>query len=105
MTPEMKAAIQVLNRRTLLKGGAATTAAMARRGVGRAAASEIVLNDASLLNPTPVARELIAPNDASLIASLRRELKEAAASGRPVAVGAARHSMGGQSLPRHGTAV
>jgi FAD/FMN-containing dehydrogenase len=36
---------------------------------------------------------------------LRVELKEAAAAGRPVAVGAARHSMGGQSLARDGIAM
>ena len=31
--------------------------------------------------------------------ALRAELKAAAAEGRPVSVGAARHSMGGQALP------
>jgi FAD/FMN-containing dehydrogenase len=39
------------------------------------------------------------------MARLRRELRDAAALRRPVAVGAARHSMGGQSLPRNGTAI
>ncbi len=43
--------------------------------------------------------------EADFIARLRQELKEAAAAKRPVAIGAARHSMGGQSIPRDGTAV
>ncbi len=37
--------------------------------------------------------------------ALRAELKAAKAAGQRVAVGAARHSMGGQSLPRDGAAV
>ena len=67
----------------------------------------IVLNDASLLNPTPVARHWIATdgNETAFIERLRAELQEAATAKRPVAVGAARHSMGGQSLPRNGTAM
>ena len=40
-----------------------------------------------------------------MIARLRMELRDAAAVGRPVALGAARHSMGGQSLARGGTAL
>jgi hypothetical protein len=71
------------------------------------AQQRFVLNDASQLNPTPVARHWIATDgdETAFIARLRAELQEAAAAGRPVAVGAARHSMGGQSLPRHGTAL
>ncbi|HWE17632.1 MAG TPA: FAD-binding protein, partial [Hyphomicrobiaceae bacterium] len=66
-----------------------------------------VLNDASGLNPTPVFRHwVVQPNEqADFIARLRQELKEATAGRRPVCVGAARHSMGGQSLPRDGLAV
>ena len=37
--------------------------------------------------------------------ALRAELKAAAAEGRPVALGAARHSMGGQALIRDGVAM
>ena len=72
-----------------------------------AAAEPTILNDASGLNPTPVFRHWIAqPNpQAELIARLRDELKAAAAERRPVCMGAARHSMGGQSLPRDGLAV
>ena len=71
------------------------------------AQQRIVLNDASQLNPTPVARHWIATdgNETAFIERLRAELQEAAAAKRPVAVGAARHSMGGQSLPRNGTAM
>jgi len=72
-----------------------------------AAANRIVMNDASRLNPTPVFKHIVRtrePRD-QLVAALRAELKEAAAAKRPVAVGAARHSMGGQSLPRDGTAI
>jgi FAD/FMN-containing dehydrogenase len=67
----------------------------------------IVLNDASRLNPTPVFRHWTprADDRAQFVASLREELKTAAAGGRPVCVGAARHSMGGQSLPRDGVAI
>ncbi len=70
------------------------------------AADGIVLNDVSHLNATPVARHIVVKsNDAAkTIEQLRRELREAAAEGRPVAMGAARHSMGGQSLARQGTA-
>src|SRR5688572_22815960 len=41
----------------------------------------------------------------SWLDALRAELKAAAAEGRPVAVGAARHSMGGQALVRDGVAM
>jgi FAD/FMN-containing dehydrogenase len=66
-----------------------------------------VLNDASRLNATRVARHVVLRPDAeaSLIAALRAELRDAAAAGRPVALGVARHSMGGQSLVTGGTAL
>jgi FAD/FMN-containing dehydrogenase len=71
------------------------------------AAEPPVLNDASGLNPTPVFRHwIVKPNEqVELIARLRSELKAAAAERRPVCIGAARHSMGGQSLPRDGLAI
>lgn len=91
-----------ISRRTVLAAGLAALAP-------RVAAAEpsLVMNDASRLNPTPVARHLICrpQADDQLVAKLRGELKEAASAGRPVAVGAARHSMGGQSLPRDGVAI
>jgi FAD/FMN-containing dehydrogenase len=65
-----------------------------------------VLNDASRLNPTPVARNvMLRGEDDALIAGLRALLKDAAAEGRPVCIGGARHSMGGQSLVRDGFAA
>jgi FAD/FMN-containing dehydrogenase len=72
-----------------------------------AAAQRIVLNDASRLNPVPVFSHWVASaeSEAEVIARLRKELKDAAALKRPVCVSAARHSMGGQSLPRDGNAV
>lgn len=65
------------------------------------------LNDASLLSETPVFRHIIRPEDPgeALLAALRAELKEAAAAGRPVAASAARHTMGGQAIPRGGQAI
>lgn len=101
-----------LARRSILVGSACgvavAAAASARAGqAARRSPRPLVLDDASRLNPTPVARHLlIRPDeDAALLARLRAELRDAAAAGRPVAVGAARHSMGGQSLARSGTAL
>jgi FAD/FMN-containing dehydrogenase len=69
--------------------------------------ADTVLNDASQLSETPVFRHIVAreaPKDA-MIAALRAELKEAEAAGRPVSIGAARHTMGGQAIPRDGHAI
>ena len=87
-------------RRALLATGAAVLAT-------RPARAATTLDDASRLNPTPVARHIIVPPDraAATLATLRAELRDAASAGRPVAFGAARHSMGGQSLARDGTAL
>lgn len=66
----------------------------------------VILNDASQLNPTPVARHVVVQTDhEAAIERLRAELRAATLAGRPVAVGVARHSMGGQSLVRNGTAL
>ena len=95
-----------ITRRAILKAGAAVSAlALAPRlGVAK---QRVILNDASRLNPTPVFRHWIVPTneEAGFIESLRAELKDAAVAKRPVALSAARHSMGGQSLPRNGTAI
>jgi FAD/FMN-containing dehydrogenase len=90
-----------LNRRQFAAGALACAATPA------AAAERTILNDASRLDPTPVdrvARIRSDPKDAH-VAALRAELADAKRSARRVAVGAARHSMGGQSLPRDGVAV
>lgn len=71
------------------------------------AASPTTLNDASELNPVRVAKHITvaqSPDDA-LIDLIRKEIAEASMAGRPMAVAVARHSMGGQSLPRNGTAI
>ena len=91
-------------RRTLLLNGAA--ALLASRPAASQTRRRIVLNDASQLNPTPVVKHWVAePKETLFVDQLRQELKEAAAARRPIAVGAARHSMGGQSLARNGTAI
>ncbi len=93
------------SRRDLLTGLGASAVALS---VPSAFAQQrIVLNDASRLNPVPVAGHWIArtESEADVIARLRKELKDAAAAKRPVCVSAARHSMGGQSLPRNGQAI
>jgi FAD/FMN-containing dehydrogenase len=95
-----------LTRRTVLVSGLATAGAVTLPTAMRAEPA-VVLDDASHLNPTPVARHVVVRPDseATTIERLRAELQEAAAAGRPVAIGAARHSMGGQSLARGGTAL
>ena len=62
------------------------------------------LNDASGLSATPIHKHLTMQQDAgdALVTAIRRELAEAKTEGRPVNVGAARHSMGGQAIPRNG---
>jgi FAD/FMN-containing dehydrogenase len=73
----------------------------------RAQASLTVLNDASELSPVQVAKHLTVhlPPDDAFVVSVRKEIAEARSNGKPVAVSAARHSMGGQSLPLNGTAI
>ncbi|WP_368185978.1 FAD-binding oxidoreductase [Aestuariibius sp. HNIBRBA575] len=65
------------------------------------------LNDASELSETPIFRHIIIKDDPGeqLVASIRAELNDARANNRPVNAGAARHSMGGQAIPRNGHAI
>jgi FAD/FMN-containing dehydrogenase len=64
------------------------------------------LNDASGLSATPIHRHTtMAQSGDALVDALRAEMAEAAAEGRPVNIGAARHSMGGQAIPRNGHAL
>ncbi len=88
-------------------GGSLALAASNALAAPNAIGERVILNDASRLNPTPVAKHWPARmKDAdAFIARLRSELTEAAQANRPVAVAVARHSMGGQSLPRDGTAI
>ena len=93
------------SRRDLLAGAGAS--AIALTAPAALAEQRIVLNDASRLNPVPVFGHWVAEreSEADVIARLRKELKDAASLKRPVCVSAARHSMGGQSLPRNGQAI
>ena len=96
-----------ISRRALLGTGAAAALVRAVPAGAQAPATPPVLDDASRLNATPVARHwrpTRITGDAWLDA-LRAELRAAAAEGRPVALGAARHSMGGQALMRDGVAM
>lgn len=65
------------------------------------------LNDASRLNPTPIVahRTVRTDDDRRYVEDIRALLRDAARNGYPVCAGGARHSMGGQSLPRHGIAT
>jgi len=91
-----------ISRRALLTSATALCGLRAAR-----AAPAGILNDASRLNPTPVASHAIVrdSDDNRIIAELRAQLQAAARAGQPLCVGGARHSMGGQSLPRDGVAV
>jgi FAD/FMN-containing dehydrogenase len=106
-----------LTRRALLLGATAGVGALAGRQCAPTShagpvfpappvSKGIVLNDASLLSPTPVASHVIVRDarDATL-ARVRAALKEARSAGRPLIASAARHSMGGQSLAANGTVV
>lgn len=98
---------QTPSRRATLAGIGASAAALGVPGGTAAAPRAPVLNDASRLNSTPVFKHWVATpsTDKAFLARLRAELREASAAGRALAVGGARHSMGGQSLPQDGAAV
>lgn len=67
---------------------------------------EKILNDASGLSATPIHKhQSYSDGDQALVDRIRAELKEARAAGRSLNVGAARHSMGAQAIPRDGTAI
>ncbi|SIS53334.1 FAD/FMN-containing dehydrogenase [Roseivivax lentus] len=111
--------MRALTRRAILLGSGAAIGAGAvgltmsdlpripRKGVPPAPSNDLILNDASELSPTPVHRHIILTEDAdaALVTRIREEMRAAAQEGRPVNIGAARHSMGGQAIPRHGHAI
>jgi len=68
---------------------------------------ERVMNDASGMSETPVFSHtnLTQTSQDAQVAELRSMLQQAAAAGRAVNIGAARHSMGGQAIPRDGQAI
>jgi FAD/FMN-containing dehydrogenase len=96
-----------ISRRALLAAGAAAAIVRTLPAGAQAPPRPLHLDDASRLNAVPVARHWrpARVTGEAWLAALRAELKAAAAAGRPVAVGAARHSMGGQALPRDGVAM
>jgi FAD/FMN-containing dehydrogenase len=99
---------QRMSRRRVLAGLAATgLAAALPRGAVAQQARRLVLNDASRLSATPVFSHWISreTDEVKVVAALREQLRIARETRRPVAVSAARHSMGGQSLPRNGAAM
>lgn len=96
------------SRRHVLKSAAAAAILPFARVSRLGASQRTILNDASRLSPTPVAKHVVIARPQAfdeVIARVRAELKEAAAEKRPVAASVARHSMGGQSLARDGTAI
>jgi FAD/FMN-containing dehydrogenase len=99
--------VTLSRRKFIAAAGAALAVPRPAAGAVRQPDRALVLNDASRLNPVPVARNAIlrADGDAALIEALRALLRDAATEGRPVCVRGARHSMGGQSLVRDGFAA
>lgn len=96
-----------LSRRALLGAGAAAALLQVLPAAAQRPATPLVLDDASRLNAVPVARHWrpARVTGEAWLGALRAELKAAAAEGRPVSIGAARHSMGGQALVRDGLAM
>jgi FAD/FMN-containing dehydrogenase len=100
-----------VSRRRFLAGSAALAAlppvSRADAAVRHRPSPPFMLDDASRLNATPINRQAIltSTEDGKLLHELRATLGEAASAGRSVAMGGARHSMGGQSLPRNGIAA
>jgi FAD/FMN-containing dehydrogenase len=108
-----------LTRRVALLGGGAALGAWGARTFGpqnptldgagliTPPSGDLVMNDASLLSPTPIIRHAVVTdsNRDTLASVLRAELARAKAENRPVNIGAARHSMGAQAIPRDGIAM
>ena len=109
-----------LSRRAILFGGGATVGGLVARRYGShlpertgtkmpvgTGDSELILNDASGLSATPIHKHIVLKEawDDGLVAKLRDEIQTARNEKRAVNVGAARHSMGAQAIPRNGTAI
>lgn len=111
--------MKTLTRRAaLLATGAALGAIGARRWGGNnpvldgtqsiiPAGQGSVLNDASGLSETPIHSHVTLTEDpgTALVDAIRAEMTAARDEGRPVNISAARHSMGGQAIPREGHAI
>lgn len=108
-----------LTRRAALFGAGAAAGVAGSRWLGSAnptldgvsviapQGGETTLNDASLLSETPIFKHVIVkePPGEALLTALRAELRAAEAADRPVNLAAARHTMGGQAIPRDGHAI
>jgi len=110
-----------LTRRTLLAGAFAGLGVYAGRTVfaptsatgpvfpaqARTESGGILLNDASELSPTPVARHITVTADpgADAVGNIRTLMAEAQAARLPFIASAARHSMGAQSLAKNGSVL
>ncbi|MEM1151099.1 MAG: FAD-binding oxidoreductase [Pseudomonadota bacterium] len=112
----MSKAVTFSRRAALLLGGAAIGYGLGRswapglsqlEGVATLEQAQgDILNDASQLSATPIHSHVRPTSHGdALIEAFRTELKAAKAEGRPVNVGAARHSMGGQAIPKNGHAI
>jgi FAD/FMN-containing dehydrogenase len=97
----------LISRRALLAGGVAAAVGPVLPAGAQSPPKPLVLDDASRLNAVTVARHWrpASVTGEAWLEALRIELKRAAAERRPVCVGAARHSMGGQALARDGVAM
>ena len=103
-----------LTRRTVLLGGGAVLGYGAARVIGAEMPSldgaglidpttpDGMMNDASLLSPTPVAGHSVLEQSGEALAQAYRA---ALVGDAPVNVGAARHSMGGHAIPPNGQAI
>ena len=98
-----------ISRRRFLAASAALAALppTIRASVAAGPGAPFVLDDASHLNATPISRQAVlgSVEESARLQEVRAMLGEASIAGRPIAVGGARHSMGGQSLPRNGIAA
>lgn len=101
------ASMTPISRRALLGTGVAAGILKALPAGAQSPPKPLFLDDASRLNAMPVARHWrpVKMSGEAWLDALRAELKAAALEGRPVSVGAARHSMGGQALARDGVAM
>lgn len=71
-----------------------------------APADPLILNDASGLSPTPIYKHSVSTDGSDkLLETIRAALAESEQSNRSLCIGAARHSMGAQSIPRDGLAI
>jgi len=108
-----------ISRRAALLGGGAVVGGLLTRSFSasnptldgtqflKPSGAAKTLNDASELSETPIFRHIVISDDPGeqLVAAIRDELNEARTNRRPVNVSAARHSMGGQAIPRDGHAI